>query len=70
VVSAGFDAFARDPIGGMRVTAAGFRECGLALGRLADRRCRGRVLSVLEGGYDLDALPALVEAYLEGLRRR
>jgi acetoin utilization deacetylase AcuC-like enzyme len=67
VVSAGFDAFANDPLGGMRVTAAGFGEWGALLGRLADRLCDGRSLSVLEGGYDLHALPELVEAYLDGL---
>jgi acetoin utilization deacetylase AcuC-like enzyme len=67
VVSAGFDAFAADPLGGMRVTADGFREWGAVLGRLADRLCAGRTLSVLEGGYNLQALPALVEAYLDGL---
>ncbi len=68
VVSAGFDAYASDPLGGMRVTAAGFAEWGGILGRLADRICNGRSVSVLEGGYNLDALPELVEAYLEGLR--
>jgi acetoin utilization deacetylase AcuC-like enzyme len=67
VFSAGFDAFAGDPLGGMRVTAAGFREWGALLARLADRWCEGRALSVLEGGYDLQALPELVEAYLDGL---
>jgi acetoin utilization deacetylase AcuC-like enzyme len=69
VMSAGFDAFAADPLGGMRVTAAGFAEWGEVLGRLADRRCEGRSLSVLEGGYALGALPGLVEAYLGGLTR-
>jgi acetoin utilization deacetylase AcuC-like enzyme len=51
----------------MRVTAAGFREWGGIFGGLAERWCGGRSLSVLEGGYDLEALPELVEAYLEGL---
>jgi acetoin utilization deacetylase AcuC-like enzyme len=67
VVSAGFDAFAHDPLGGMRVTAGGFRHWGVVLGELADRCCGGRLLSVLEGGYDLEALPELVDAYLTGL---
>jgi acetoin utilization deacetylase AcuC-like enzyme len=70
VVSAGFDAFESDPLGGMRVTVDGFADWGAILGRLADRWCEGRSLSVLEGGYNLDALPELVEAYLEGLRGR
>jgi acetoin utilization deacetylase AcuC-like enzyme len=70
VVSAGFDAFASDPLGGMRVTADGFAEWGAILARVADRQCGGRSISLLEGGYNLDALPELVEAYLEGLKGR
>jgi acetoin utilization deacetylase AcuC-like enzyme len=67
VMSAGFDAFGGDPLGGMRVTRDGFREWGAILGGVADRLCEGRSLSLLEGGYNLEALPGLVEAYLEGL---
>ena len=70
VMSAGFDAYAGDPLGGMRVTAAGFREWGAILGGLADRLCEGRSLSVLEGGYDLERYRRLVEAYLDGLSGR
>jgi acetoin utilization deacetylase AcuC-like enzyme len=61
LVSAGFDAWARDPLGGMEVTPDGFRELA--------RRCVSlapRVAAVLEGGYDTEALPRLVEAALEG----
>ena len=68
VLSAGFDSYEADPLGGMRVTVDGFREWGVIFGRLAKRLCSGRSLSLLEGGYDLEALPRLVEAYLEGLR--
>ena len=53
----------------MRVTAAGFSEWGAILGAVADRHCEGRSISVLEGGYNLEALPDLVEAYLAGLRK-
>jgi acetoin utilization deacetylase AcuC-like enzyme len=70
VMSAGFDSFEADPLGGMRVTAGGFREWGGIFGRLAQRLCDGRSLSLLEGGYNLDELPRLVEAYLEGLSGR
>ena len=62
LVSAGFDAAAGDPLGGMLVTAAGFRE----LGRLASGLC-ARVACVLEGGYDVETLPDLVGATIEGL---
>jgi acetoin utilization deacetylase AcuC-like enzyme len=61
LVSAGFDAHADDPLGAMKVTAAGFRELA--------RRCAAlgpKTAAVLEGGYNLDTLPGLVEAALEG----
>jgi acetoin utilization deacetylase AcuC-like enzyme len=60
-VSAGFDAHVDDPLAGMRVTAAGFRELA--------RRCRAlapRLAAVLEGGYDPRTLPVLVRFALEG----
>jgi acetoin utilization deacetylase AcuC-like enzyme len=62
VVSAGFDAAEGDPLGGMRVSAEGFRDLARRSATLA-----GRVACVLEGGYDVTALPALVEATIEGL---
>jgi acetoin utilization deacetylase AcuC-like enzyme len=61
LVSAGFDAHADDPLSEMNVTADGFREMA--------RRCRDgapRVAAVLEGGYQLETLPDLVAAALEG----
>lgn len=65
LVSAGFDAHRDDPLAQMEVSADGFRELG--------RRCRAlapRVAAVLEGGYNLDTLPDLVEAALEGFAER
>lgn len=67
LLSAGFDAWENDPLGGMRVTEAGFRRWGDRLRKLAAEVCGGRILAVLEGGYDLHSLPRLVEAHLEGL---
>jgi len=64
LVSAGFDAHVDDPLAGMRVTEDGFREMA--------RRCRehaSRAAAILEGGYELDTLPGLVDAALEGLTR-
>jgi acetoin utilization deacetylase AcuC-like enzyme len=61
LVSAGFDAHATDPLSDMCVTADGFRELA--------RRCRAlsnRVAAVLEGGYDIETLPDLVDAALDG----
>lgn len=67
LLSAGFDAWQRDPLGGMRVTEAAFREWSERLRDLAAHTSQGRILSVLEGGYDLAALPDLVDSHLEGL---
>ena len=67
LLSAGFDAWQADPLGGMRVTREGFRRWGDDLRDLAAEICGGRVLAVLEGGYDLRNLPLLVEDHLEGL---
>lgn len=52
LVSAGFDAHGRDPLGGMRVTAEGFARMTRALAGVADSFAGGRLVSVLEGGYD------------------
>ncbi len=67
VLSAGFDAWGGDPLGGMAVSQEGFAAWGRQLGALADEVADGRVLAVLEGGYDLANLPLLVEAFLDGL---
>jgi acetoin utilization deacetylase AcuC-like enzyme len=61
LVSAGFDAHADDPLADMRISEDGFRELG--------RRCASLgpgVAAVLEGGYQLDTLPRLVDAALDG----
>lgn len=67
VLSAGFDAWKSDPLGGMEVTEEGFSAWGSQLGELAAEICGGRLLVLLEGGYDLEALPRLVEIHLRGL---
>jgi acetoin utilization deacetylase AcuC-like enzyme len=56
LISAGFDCDGRDPLGGLRLTPAGIARMARALVALADEHARGRVVAVLEGGYDLDAL--------------
>jgi acetoin utilization deacetylase AcuC-like enzyme len=63
LVSAGFDAHVDDPLAGMRVTAGGFRELARRSAALAPR-----VAAVLEGGYEPQTLPALVDAALEGFQ--
>ncbi len=67
LLSAGFDAWRRDPLGGMAVTEEGFARWGEWLRELAAETCGGRILAVLEGGYDLTSLPQLVAAHLQGL---
>jgi acetoin utilization deacetylase AcuC-like enzyme len=65
LVSAGFDAHEDDPLADLRVTEDGFRE-------LSHRCAAGapRCAAVLEGGYNLDTLPRLVAAALEGFEQR
>lgn len=55
LVSAGFDAHERDPLGGMRLTTGAFGAMTRELCAVADRCCQGRLASVVEGGYDLRA---------------
>jgi acetoin utilization deacetylase AcuC-like enzyme len=64
LLSAGFDAHRRDPLGGMRVTEQAFGEMTRRMSELADRFCGGRMLSLLEGGYDMEGLAAGVAEHL------
>jgi len=61
LVSAGFDAHVDDPLGGLALSTEIFEELARRASRLAPR-----VSAVLEGGYNLDTLPELVEASLRG----
>ena len=65
LVSAGYDAHARDPLGGMRMTAEGFGVLATILSGLAREVCAGRILYVLEGGYDLQGLATGVTKTIE-----
>jgi len=67
LVSAGFDAHARDPLGEMAVSERGFAAMCTGLRRLAEKHCEGRLVLVLEGGYDLAGLEASCRACLEVL---
>jgi acetoin utilization deacetylase AcuC-like enzyme len=55
LVSAGFDAHVADPLGGMRVTEEGFSSMSESLRQVAETFASGRVVSLLEGGYDAHA---------------
>ncbi len=69
VVSAGFDAHARDPLAQLRVTEADFAWLTEQLCAVADRHAGGRVASLLEGGYDLPALASSAAAHVRSLMR-
>jgi acetoin utilization deacetylase AcuC-like enzyme len=67
LISAGFDAFQHDPLAGMRVTLDGFAQMAHRLRASADRVSAGRIVAVLEGGYDLDGLGGGMTAVLSAL---
>lgn len=68
LVSAGYDAHERDPLGGMHVSTDGYTTMTRKLRALADRCCGGRIVVVTEGGYDLEALEACLSATLAVMR--
>ena len=67
LISAGFDGHRRDPLAELQLDAADFGWLSEALVALADRHCQGRIVSALEGGYDLDALAESSIAHLRAL---
>lgn len=67
LISAGFDAHRADPLAGLQVTEAGYRRLTEIVRGIAERHAEGRVVSLLEGGYQLDALAKSVAAHLEAL---
>ena len=60
LVSAGFDAHWKDPLGGMNISTAGFAKLTGIIIELAQYLCDGRLVMVQEGGYDLQAMAACV----------
>ena len=56
LISAGFDAHAADPLGHMQISSGGFAAMTRQIRQLAGELCDGRIVSFLEGGYDLEAL--------------
>lgn len=70
LISAGFDAHKADPLAGMMLETADFAWVTERLCDLADTHCAGRVVSALEGGYDLDALGAAAAAHVKVLKER
>ena len=69
VISAGFDAHRNDPLASLNFDEADFAWATQKLMEVADRHASGRVVSVLEGGYDLDGLSRSAAAHVKALMR-
>ncbi len=67
LLSAGFDAHARDPIGSLGLETEDFGPLTALVGAAAKQHCGGKLVSLLEGGYNLDALAESVECHMETL---
>jgi acetoin utilization deacetylase AcuC-like enzyme len=69
VISAGFDAHMRDPLANLNLLEADYAWVTQKLMEIADKYAKGRVVSVLEGGYDLEGLAKSVAAHVTALMR-
>ena len=69
LISAGFDAHHADPLGSLQLSEEDFAWATLELMGAADAHAEGRVVSVLEGGYDLQGLAASVAIHVQALMR-
>ena len=67
LISAGFDSHRLDPVGSLGLETEDFIPLTEAVIGIADQYCDGRIVSVLEGGYNVDVLPHCVEAHLDEL---
>jgi acetoin utilization deacetylase AcuC-like enzyme len=67
LISAGFDAHAEDPLAQIRLVEDDYRWITQELVNLANKHCAGRIVSLLEGGYNLSALGRSVVAHVEAL---
>lgn len=66
-ISAGFDSRVNDPLGCFDVTDDGYVELTKMLMELADRQCEGRIVSLLEGGYNLHGIASAITAHVKTL---
>jgi acetoin utilization deacetylase AcuC-like enzyme len=67
LISSGFDAHEQDPLAQLRITTPGFAAMTQIVAGIAERHAKGRLVSLLEGGYDLKALAQATEAHLRVL---
>ena len=70
IISAGFDGHEADPLAELRMSAADFGWLTTQICDIADACCEGRLVSALEGGYNLEALAQSVKAHVEVLMAR
>jgi len=68
ILSSGFDGHYKDPIGGLMMTTEGYYNLSNTLVKLANEVCDGKIISALEGGYDLNALAESVGVHLLALQ--
>ena len=66
-ISAGFDAHVNDPLANLEFSTGDFEKITRMLCEFADNHCKGRVVSTLEGGYDLPSLAECVAAHVKVL---
>jgi acetoin utilization deacetylase AcuC-like enzyme len=64
MISAGFDAHEKDPLCGMNLTTEGFKGLTDIVCSIAEEHCGGKIVSLLEGGYNLDALAESVAEHI------
>lgn len=69
IVSAGFDAHAEDPIGSLGLETSDFERLTEMVLQVAETHCSGRLVSILEGGYNVNRLADCVEVHLEKLQQ-
>jgi acetoin utilization deacetylase AcuC-like enzyme len=67
LISAGFDAHRRDPLANLRLEASDFGWATTRMMEIAAKTCNGRIVSLLEGGYDLEGLSTSAAAHVETL---
>jgi acetoin utilization deacetylase AcuC-like enzyme len=68
IISAGFDAHVMDPLGSLRLSSSFFGEITTKILEIADDLCQGRIVSCLEGGYNIEALSESVVHHVSALR--
>lgn len=67
LISAGFDGHRDDPLSDLRLTEKGFQKMTEVVMDLAQQCCHGRIVSILEGGYNLNSLSASVKTHIQTL---